>query len=71
MTIRGRVAADALALAVIDEGAGFRAPALEASMRAGHIGVASMRRRAEAIDARLDVRSLVGIGTTVTLVWPA
>jgi signal transduction histidine kinase len=71
VTIRGHVSADSVALAVIDDGAGFRGHDLEVAMRAGHLGVASMRRRAEAVDAHLDVRSVVGIGTTVMLDWPA
>lgn len=35
----------------------------------GHLGLVGMRERALAIGAHLDIRSTVGIGTTVTLEW--
>ena len=71
VTVLGRVDADVVLLSVVDRGGGFRAPDVDRAMRTGHIGVASMRRRAEAIHAALDVQSGVGAGTTVTLRWSA
>ena len=54
-------------LAVFDDGVGFD-PAREASI--GHLGLISMRERAEAIGASLAVRSVPGQGTTVEVLWP-
>jgi signal transduction histidine kinase len=42
---------------------------LEEALRGGHIGVASMRRRAEAIDARLVHMPAPNAGTIVRLEW--
>ena len=69
--IEGRVRPDHVAIDVIDDGRGVTDREIEASMRGGHIGVASMRRRADAIDARLTLRGTPGSGTTVTVRWQA
>ena len=41
------------------------------AMRDGRLGLASMRRRAEAIDADLWIDGRRGKGTTVSLRWSA
>ena len=71
LTVRGWVNSLDLAIDVVDDGKGFRSRQIDDAMLAGHIGVASMRRRAEAIDARLDHESTPGAGTVVSLRWTA
>lgn len=56
-----------LLLRITDDGAGFD-PGISAGE--GHRGLRNMRRRAEAIGGRLDVRSQLGSGTVVTLAVP-
>lgn len=69
--IVGEVGHSRVALEITDDGCGLSGREIEAAMRAGHIGVASMRRRAGAIDAQLAHRSIAGSGTTVSLNWRA
>lgn len=69
--IKGEVRRHHVAIDVIDDGRGVSDREIEAAMRGGHIGVASMRRRADAIDARLTVRGAPGHGTTVSVRWGA
>lgn len=69
--VGGEVGPDRVALEISDDGRGLSGREIEAAMRAGHIGVASMRRRADAIDAQLAHRSAAGSGTTVSLDWQA
>lgn len=69
--IDGEVRRDHVDIDVIDDGRGVTDREIETAMRGGHLGVASMRRRADAIDARLALRSTPGHGTTVSLRWQA
>lgn len=69
--VEGEVGRDRVALNIMDDGRGVTAKEMEAAMRSGHIGVASMRRRADAIDARLAHHSAPGKGTTVSVRWQA
>ena len=69
--VSGEVGPDAISIDVSDDGQGMDVREIELAMRDGHMGVASMRRRAEAIDARLSHHSSPGRGTTVRLRWPA
>jgi two-component system NarL family sensor kinase len=69
--VTGTVGRDEVVIDVADDGRGVSGRDIEAAMRAGHIGVASMRRRADAIDARMTHRSVAGTGTTVSLRWQA
>jgi signal transduction histidine kinase len=69
IVVRGRISADSLAIDVIDDGSGVTERDLEAALRRGHLGVASMRRRAEAIDAQLVHGPNPEHGTTVSLRW--
>jgi signal transduction histidine kinase len=57
---------EVLRVAVSDDGAGFD----QAVKRAGHLGLATMAGRAQAIGAELTVTSAPGAGTTVALVLP-
>ena len=69
--IDGEVRRDHVAIDVVDDGRGVTDREIETAMRGGHIGVASMRRRADAIDARLTLRGTPGSGTTVSVRWQA
>lgn len=69
--VEGDVGRDSVRLEIADDGRGIAGNEIETAMRGGHIGVASMRRRADAIDARLSHRSATGAGTTVTVRWQA
>lgn len=68
--IRAAIAPDRVELVVADDGAGLdRESARDASKRK-RLGLASMRRRAQAIDAELSIDGSAG-GTEVRVVWQA
>jgi two-component system, NarL family, sensor histidine kinase DegS len=69
--IEGYVRPGDVTVDVIDDGRGLKSGQINAAQRSGHIGVASMRRRAAIIDAELTFRSSIGLGTTVSLRWRA
>lgn len=69
--IEGHVRHGDVAVDVIDDGRGLSSGQINAAQRSGHIGVASMRRRAAIINADLTFRSSTGSGTTVSLRWRA
>jgi len=56
-------------LEVDDSGQGVPAGAAEAAERSGHLGLISMRQRAESIGAELTIGRRPGGGTRVRLVW--
>jgi signal transduction histidine kinase len=60
--------ADALRLAVRDDGAGFSRE--NGNVRPGHYGLIGMRERAAQIGAELDVASEPGRGTTISVLLP-
>ena len=71
VTIRLGVTDGRLVVTVADDGRGFDpAHAAAGSTDWPHYGLATMRRRAAAIDGTIDWRSEPGAGTTVTLVVP-
>jgi two-component system, NarL family, sensor histidine kinase UhpB len=55
---------------VQDDGRGFELPAPDAAPEAGHIGILSMRERAEAAGGRLGLSSAPGEGTIVDFWMP-
>jgi signal transduction histidine kinase len=55
---------------VQDDGRGFVLPALDAPAQPGHIGLVSMRERAEAAGGRFALASTPGEGTTVEFWMP-
>ena len=57
-------------LRVRDDGAGFDLPERDAPAEPGHIGLVSMRERAEAAGGRFKVSSTPGSGTTVEFWMP-
>ena len=63
--VMAKVSGDTLEISVQDEGKGFDPASLAESRRNG---LGNMRRRAEAIGGRLELRSTPGAGTTVRLV---
>jgi signal transduction histidine kinase len=69
IVVRGRVSPERVAIEVVDDGRGIDDGELDGALRDGHLGVASMRRRAEAIDARLAHGGNAAGGTTVSLDW--
>jgi len=66
--IEGRIEPDLIHLAIVDDGVGLRSEVIRAAGRRGRLGLASMRRRAEAIEAELSVDGS-SHGTTVRIVW--
>ncbi|MEO6628885.1 MAG: ATP-binding protein [Aquihabitans sp.] len=68
--VSGLVAANRIALDIVDDGRGASEADMDAAMRAGHLGISSMRQRASAIGARFEIRTADTGGTRVTLRWP-
>jgi signal transduction histidine kinase len=71
ISIEGSVAAGQIDLRIVDDGVGFSDREMSRAMRDGRLGLVSMRRRAEAIDADLDIEARPGVGTTVSVRWSA
>jgi signal transduction histidine kinase len=67
--VTGMIADDRVEIEVRDDGRGLDSGALERARRAGHAGLIAMRHRAEAIGARLSLRSELGAGVSVSLAW--
>jgi signal transduction histidine kinase len=67
--VRGMIAADSMEIEVRDDGRGLDRHALERARKAGHAGLIAMRQRAEAIGARLSLRSEIGAGVSVIVAW--
>jgi len=55
---------------VRDDGVGFDPFAATSTVRAGHIGLASLRERAEALGGALTLESAPGAGTVATVTIP-
>ena len=71
LLIEGSVSATRIDLRITDDGSGLTGREMNRAMRDGRLGLASMRRRAEAIDADLRIDGRQGKGTTVSLRWSA
>ena len=71
VVIEGQIAPRRIQIAVLDDGIGFSNDQVAAAMRAGHLGMASMRRRAESIDAQLEHGDRHPNGTRVAVRWSA
>jgi signal transduction histidine kinase len=66
--IWGSVAPDRVELTVVDDGAGLAPDAARDAAKRKRMGLASMRRRAQAIDAELSINGSKG-GTQVKVAW--
>jgi signal transduction histidine kinase len=66
--ISGLVSRDTVTVTVLDNGRGLTKDRQREAMKAGRLGLASMRRRAEAIDADLTVAGSTS-GTEVAVRW--
>jgi len=71
LVIEGSVSATRIDLRITDDGSGLTGREMNRAMRDGRLGLASMRRRAEAIDADLRIDGRRGKGTTVSVGWSA
>ncbi len=58
-------------LTIADDGCGFDEAVLEDRLREGHIGVLSLRERAEAVGGSLEIVTAPGEGTRITVRVPA
>jgi signal transduction histidine kinase len=70
VTIRAAVAPDRVELVVADDGTGLDAKSAREASKLKRLGLASMRRRAQAIDAELSIDGSAH-GTQVRVVWQA
>ena len=68
--IHAEVAPDRVKVVVADDGSGLDSARASGASRRKRLGLASMRRRAEAIDAELSIDGS-SRGTAVTVVWQA
>jgi signal transduction histidine kinase len=70
VTIRGAVAPTRVELVIADDGAGLDGASAREAAKRKRLGLASMRRRAQAIDAELSIDGSPA-GTRVRAVWQA
>ena len=61
---------DRIVLTVTDDGAGFEPSIVEQRVAEGHIGLASLQARFDAMGGAMAIDSTVGLGTTVTVTSP-
>ncbi|MRW84942.1 hypothetical protein GJ698_12715 [Pseudoduganella sp. FT26W] len=71
VTVELRHASAQFSLQVRDCGRGMAAEVYERGHRPGHFGLTGMRERAHDVGGALEIRSVAGQGTTVTLRLPA
>jgi two-component system, NarL family, sensor kinase len=64
-------AGDAITLTVVDDGIGFDPAMLDRCVAEGHIGLASLSVRIDAMGGSLQITSAVGGGTRATVTTPA
>jgi signal transduction histidine kinase len=69
VTVTLRFGDEDVTLEVIDDGCGFEAVVVAAN-GAGHLGLRSMRHRAESLGGHIGVESRLGLGTAVRAVVP-
>jgi signal transduction histidine kinase len=68
VVIQAQIAREAIDLTVVDDGVGLMEGDARRASGQGRLGIASMRRRAQAIDAQLSLERLVR-GTRVSVSW--
>jgi two-component system NarL family sensor kinase len=62
---------DRIVLTVVDDGSGFDKAAINGAVPKGHIGLASLLVRVEAMGGSMDIDTAVGRGTRITVSTPA
>jgi two-component system NarL family sensor kinase len=72
-TVRLRLArvADAITLSVVDDGVGFDPTILRRCVAEGHIGLASLAVRIDAMGGAMKLNSRIGGGTRASVTAPA
>ena len=71
VAVRVEDRADRVEIEVSDDGRGFEKQALTAAVTRGHIGLASITERVEALGGVVQINSAPGAGTRVQVVLPA
>ena len=64
-------AADAITLSVVDDGIGFDPAILDRCVAEGHIGLASLAVRIDAMGGSMKLTSTIGGGTRASVTTPA
>jgi two-component system NarL family sensor kinase len=64
-------AADAITLSVVDDGIGFDPASLDRCVAEGHIGLASLAVRIDAMGGSMKLTSTIGGGTRAWVTTPA
>jgi two-component system, NarL family, sensor kinase len=64
-------AADAITLSVVDDGIGFDPAILNRCVAEGHIGLASLTVRIDAMGGSMKLASTIGGGTRASVTTPA
>jgi two-component system, NarL family, sensor kinase len=70
VTIRLSRSGDRIVLTVADDGSGFEPSIVEQRVAEGHIGLASLQARFDAMGGAMAIDSTLGAGTTVTVTSP-
>ncbi len=71
ITVSGEVDRSRVWIEVRDDGVGITDERVETALRSGRLGLASMRRRADSIDATFEAVSIAAGGTRVSVAWTA
>jgi two-component system NarL family sensor kinase len=64
-------AVDAITLSVVDDGIGFDPDILDRCVAEGHIGLASLAVRIDAMGGSMKLTSTIGAGTRASMTTPA
>ncbi len=71
ITVQGGVQGDAIIVKIADNGKGFDSDAVNANYDSrGSFGMVNMRERAELLNGTLNLKSIIGKGTVITITIP-
>jgi signal transduction histidine kinase len=71
ITVQGAVTADSIVIKIADNGKGFDSDAVNANYDSrGSFGMVNMRERAELLNGTLNLKSVIGKGTVITINIP-
>ena len=70
VSVAVRALSDSVLLEVADNGCGFEQQGLRAALERGHIGLASISERIEALGGRFEIKTRPGIGTVIRATVP-